>query len=89
MTRRPDKVKRSGRRLTVWLPATLRQQLDRLATYRHEGIGAVVRRWVGQGLRAELPESIRARISSDRARNSSGVNSPSGKPCGNVSDSAK
>ena len=98
----PPKVRRSGKPVTVRLPARVRQELDLLAKYKSEAPAAIVRRWIIQGVVRELPPSWRAQLSSKTSlipdslsgkgsSNGASVSSkrPAGMPIGTDSDSAR
>jgi predicted DNA-binding protein len=88
--KRPQKTKRA-KLIALRMPLELARHLVSLARYRGCSVSALVRRWIRQGVRAELPASIAERLRS-RSRteaHSSGVSSPSGMPCGTAIDSYK
>jgi len=91
MSRMPPKVRRSGKPVTVRLPARVRQELDLLAKYKSEAPAAIVRRWIIQGVVRELPPSWRAQLGGKDSSSAASVSSkrPAGMPIGNDSDSAR
>jgi len=89
MKKVPDKLKREHV-VAVRLPALVWKGLMRLASYRGEKPSTILRRWIIQGVRSELPPSWRSPLEgSERRPDSDSSKSPAGMPTGNVSDSAR
>ena len=81
-----DKLKREHV-VAVRLPALVWKGLMRLASYRGEKPSTILRRWIIQGVRSELPPSWRSPL--ERRPDSDSSKSPAGMPTGNVSDSPR
>jgi hypothetical protein len=80
----PDKVKRRHV-IGVRVPALVKKDLERLVQYRGESLSTILRRFVIQGVRSELPPSWRGPTKPD----SDSSKSPGGIPIDKVSDSQR